>query len=174
MGELRGTNYRQSKQTKNIWQNKKVYGPPILLGGHAVDFVSQKHFWTEPTKPFTYNQTCFQGLDGFTMSDGTVASACPSAHQAGNTKSSKCNKSSNVIKENFWSGLIWSDFDPSMTLNEIHEGETLQCQIKTVLQLCLSARGTKQTHPCEHGPAQGFSLLKRPPLLALGSGSWFV
>lgn len=39
----------------------------------------------------------------------------------------------NVIKENFWRSLIWSDFNPSMTLNVIHEGYTIQCQIKTVL-----------------------------------------
>lgn len=69
----------------------------------------------------------------------------------------------NVINETFWSGLIWSDFDPSMTLNVIHEGETLQCQMKTVPQWCLLERGTKQTHPCEHGPAQGFSLWKKTP-----------
>lgn len=34
----------------------------------------------------------------------------------------------NAIKQNFWSGLIWSDFNPSMTLDAIQGGKTLSAR----------------------------------------------
>lgn len=93
--------------------------PPVLLEAYVVDFVSQKHFWMDKTKPFTCNQTCFSG-PGW--------SACLSAHQAGNTKASKCNK--RKVLEPSYLVRLRPKYDA------IHEAETLQHQLKTVVQLC--------------------------------------
>lgn len=67
--------------TKQNWFTRPPT-PPILLGGSAADFVSQKICFGQPKQNLSHIiKAAFKSLDGFMVSDGTVAPACPSSRQ---------------------------------------------------------------------------------------------